>query len=520
MSKKHKYALICIVAVAVFFRFWQFSSIPNGLYQDEAMNGADALASLQSGDYRIFYTNNNGREGLIIWLDALAIKLFGSEPWVLRLFPAMAGLLAVLGLYFLAKELFGEKIALASSFFMAVSFWAVNFSRMGFRAGLMVPILVWSFYFLLRGFYSDRHRMSIAWFVLAGILFGLGFYTYIPFRFAPILALLALGPLLLNKKSKPLWSGVIFFVVAVFIVALPIGLYFLNNPADFFGRSSGVSVFSQDSPIKALSISVVTTLGMFNIVGDFNWRHNYAGAPELFLPVGLLFLLGLVLSVKRRAFGDRLLLSWFIIFLLPNFLASEGNPHALRAIGAMPAVMIFSGIGFVWVYKKIQKYFDNKIGDSNFSKYNDQLLRLKKETTLFFIVFLIFVGGYNFNQYFTRWASNQAVANAFSLGHVSIARYLNDLPEETKIYALWHSDDRATDNGLPVSAQTVYFLTSQKTKINYLKSNELDRIILGQNGTVIVPLYFNSDLLHAISNKFPGGKINFVDLNAAAVIIP
>ncbi|KKT12603.1 MAG: hypothetical protein UV93_C0002G0001, partial [Candidatus Azambacteria bacterium GW2011_GWC2_43_27] len=85
---------------------------------------------------------------------------------------------------------------------------------------------------------------------------------------------------------------------------------------------------------------------------------------------------------------------------------------------------------------------------------------------------------------------------------------------------LWHSDDRATDNGLPVSAQTVYFLTSQKTKINYLKSNELDRIILGQNGTVIVPLYFNSDLLHAISNKFPGGKINFVDLNAAAVIIP
>src|SRR3989344_1476196 len=63
---------------------------------------------------------------------------------------------------------------------------------------------------------------------------------------------------------------------------------------------------------------------------------------------------------------------------------------------------------------------------------------LKKETTLFFIVFLIFVGGYNFNQYFTRWASNQAVANAFSLGHVSIAMYLNDLPEETKIYALWH----------------------------------------------------------------------------------
>ena len=144
--------LIVIIVLAVFFRFWQFALIPTGLYQDEAMNGADALASLNSGEYKVFYTNNNGREGMIVWLDALAIKLFGTEPWVLRLFPAIAGVLAVLGLYFLAKELFGVEIALVSSFFMATNFWAVNFSRIGFRAGLMVPILIWSFYFLLHGF--------------------------------------------------------------------------------------------------------------------------------------------------------------------------------------------------------------------------------------------------------------------------------------------------------------------------------------------------------------------------------
>lgn len=520
MSTKHKLALILIILIAIFFRFWQFSSIPVGLYQDEAMNGADALSSLQSGDFEVFYANNNGREGMIIWLDALAIRMFGTEPWVLRLFPAIAGLLAVLGLYFLARELFNVKIALVSSFFMATGFWAINFSRMGFRAGLMVPILIWAFYFLLRGFHSDRHRMSIAWFVLAGVLFGLGFYTYIPFRFAPILALLMFSPLLLKKKSKSLWSGIIFFVVMVFVIALPIGLYFLNNPADFFGRSSGVSVFSQGFLIKSLAINIVTTLGMFNVAGDFNWRHNYAGAPELFLPVGLLFLLGIVLSIKRRAFEDKLLLLWFAIFLLPNFLASEGNPHALRAIGAMPVAMIFSGIGFMWLYEKIQKYFDNKISDPNFIKYKNQLLRLKKEIFLFFIAFLIFVGGYNFNQYFTRWASNSNVAIAFSQSQVKIADYLNTLPKETKKYALWHQDDRATDNGLPVSAQTVYFLTSQKTEVHYLKSNELDKIILGQAGTVIAPLYFDSDLLHGINNKFPGSKINFVDLNAAVIIIP
>ncbi len=515
MPSKHTIALIVIIALAIFFRFWQFTSIPPGLYQDEAMNGADALTSLNSGEYKVFYHNNNGREGMIMWLDALAIKLFGAEPWVLRLFPAIVGVLAVLGLYFLAKELFGAEIALVSSFFMATSFWAVNFSRIGFRAGLMVPILVWSFYLLFKGFRLQKY----IYFIIAGILFGLGFYTYIPFRFAPILALIFLYPLI-KQKSKKLWIGILVFVGVTFLVALPIGLYFFHHPGDFFSRSSGVSVFSSSSPIKAAAVSIVEALGMFNFVGDFNWRHNYAGAPELFLPVGLLFLLGIWLSIKRFAFEDKFLFSWLAIFLLPNILTTEGNPHALRALGTMPAVMIFSGIGLVWLYKKIQKYFDDKIENPVLDKYKNQLLRLKKEIFLFLIMFLIFVGARDFNKYFNLWAFNPNVTSAFSQNQVKIADYLNNLLKETEKYAIWDASDKAMDNGLPVSAQTVYFLTTEKTKINYLKSDELNKIKLGKNGAVIAPLYFDLDLLHNLNKQFPQSRINFIYINTAIVAVP
>jgi len=532
-------ALIVIIALAVFFRFWQFTSIPAGLYQDEAMNGADALTSLKTGDYKVFYTNNNGREGMIMWLDALAIKLFGAEPWVLRLFPAIAGVLAVLGLYFLAKELFGVEIALISSFFMAMSFWAVNFSRIGFRAGLIVPVLIWSFYFLYRGFKLSKLSIlridsKILNFVFAGILFGLGFYTYISFRFAPILVLLAFSSLLFKKGTGRLRIGVLFFVLTTFIIAFPIGLHFLKNPADFFSRTSEVSIFSQSFPLKALAINTAKTLGMFNIAGDFNWRHNYAGAPELFLPVGLLFLLGIWLSIKRFAFKDKFLFSWLAVFLLPDFLTIEGNPHALRALGAMPAAMIFAGAGLFWLYKKIQKYFDNKIparpndfgrsGGENpvLDKYKSQLLRLKKEIFLLLIIFLIFIGACDFNKYFNLWAFNPNVASAFSQNQVKIADYLNNLPKETEKYVIWNASDRATDNSLPVSAQTVYFLTTEKTKINYLKSDELNKIKLGENGTVIAPLYFDLDLLHNLNKQFPQSRINFIyiNINTAVVEVP
>lgn len=520
-SKYNTIALILIIVVAIFFRFWQFNSVPPGLYQDEAMNGADALASIESGKLNVFYQNNNGREGMIVWLDVLAIKLFGAEPWVLRLFPAIAGVLAVLGIFFLTKELFsidpalklrgGVEVALASSFFMAISFWAVNFSRMGFRANLMLPFLIWSFYFLIRKFAKP---------LLGGILFGLGFYTYISYRFAPILVAAFFIPYLIKCGTKKLWTKFLVFIIIAFIVALPIGIYFLNNPGNFFGRSGQVSIFSSENPFKAAILSVATTLGMFNIIGDFNWRHNYAGSPLLFWPVGILFVLGILICAKRRNSSDKFLFLWLFIFLLPNILSIEGNPHALRALGAMPAAMIFSGIGLVWLYQRIREYLDNKIENQKFEAYLNQLLRIKKEISVLLVIFLFFVAFAEFNKYFVKWASNVRTAEAFSQNQVIISDYLNQLPKGVKRYVIWPSNDRPTNNGLPVSAQTTYFLTYKKSDINYIKSNEFDKINSGINGAVIIPIYFDLGLLHNLNKKIPTGKIEFIDLNTPVLIVP
>ena len=514
-SKYNTIVLILIIAVAVFFRFWQFESIPPGLYQDEAMNGADALGSLESGRFSVFYPNNNGREGMIVWLDALAIKFFGNEPWVLRLFPAIAGVLAVLGLYFLTKELFNPKVALASGFFMAVSFWAVNFSRIGFRAGLMMPFLIWSFYFLWRAVnqnsVSDTRELRCRTpnFIIAGVLFGLGFYTYISYRFAPILVAAFFIPFLIKRRAKNFWLGFAIFAVAAFIVALPIGIYFLNNPGDFFGRSGQVSIFKAYNPLMASVLSVAATLGMFNIIGDQNWRHNFAGSPLLFWPVGILFLLGIFISIRRFGSSEKFLLFWFFIFLLPNILTTESNPHALRALGAMPAAMIFAGIGLVWIWEKIKKYLDRR-----------RLLRIKKEVFILLIIFLLFIGFSEFNKYFVKWASNIRVAEAFSRNQAKIAEYFNQLPQDVKKYVIWPVSDRSTDNNLPVSAQTVYFLTYGKSDIHYLKADEFDKIKLGESGTVIAPIYFDLDPLHDLNKKFPNGKIEFIYLNTPILIVP
>ena len=48
-----------VVALAAFFRLYDLKNVPPGLYPDEAMNGNNALETVVTGDYKIFYPENN-----------------------------------------------------------------------------------------------------------------------------------------------------------------------------------------------------------------------------------------------------------------------------------------------------------------------------------------------------------------------------------------------------------------------------------------------------------------------------
>ncbi|MEK7451258.1 MAG: glycosyltransferase family 39 protein, partial [Patescibacteria group bacterium] len=288
------------------------------------MNGNNALEVLATGEYKVFYPENNGREGLFINIQALSVYIFGNEPWALRGVSALFGILTVLGLYFLTKELFSceiikiyegtkVKIALLSSFFLATSFWHILFSRIGFRAIMAPFFLTWGIYFLLLALRQIKEQKTPKFYILnsifSGIFFGLGFHSYIAYRATPILILIIVALCWLQNKNwqirKKILLSTCYFLLAVFVVAAPLGLYFLNNPQDFMGRTTQVSVFSSPSPLKDLSVNILKTAGMFNFSGDYNWRHNYAGKPLLFWPVGILFLIGILLGLRMFFFREK-----------------------------------------------------------------------------------------------------------------------------------------------------------------------------------------------------------------------
>lgn len=512
---KEKWFLIAILVIAFFFRFEKIQSIPPGLYPDEAVNGNNALVALETGEYKVFYPDNNGREGLFVNIQSQFLKVLGAEPWVLRVVSATFGFFTVLGLYLLARLLFNWQIASIAGFYMAVSFWHVVFSRIGFRA-IMVPFLmVWGFYFLWRGLRDLRFYN----FALSGLIFGLGIHTYIAFRFVPFVIVAVLLAYWWRIKRdynhenylhlrNEIMRGLALFFLAAFMVALPILYYFWQNPVDFLGRGGQVSIFETAQPLKEFFKSLGLTLSSFNFVGDWNWRHNFAGEPLLFWPIGAFFIVGLIKSIvkmfkKWHRHGHPstphvLLLSWFFIMLLPSALTWEGIPHALRSIGLLPVVLIFAAEGTWWLFETLIHWYREKdIHPLESPHKKEQEAKVVVGAAL--IILMAAMGFAEYDKYFNKWAKRPEVTDAFAADFVELGRQINLMPRSTPKYVVVNANGVLVDlpgrqaGGIPIPAQTVMFVTETYTAEKQKEKNVFyilpgEEKLITERNAVILPM--------------------------------
>ena len=301
------------------------------------------------------------------------------------------GILTVIGLYLLTKQLFEWRLAAIASYLTAISFWHVSFSRMESTA-IMIPfILVYSFYFLWKGL---KHN-HLSYFVIAGIFGSLGIYLNVNVQSSVLniwLASFIVITLFVNywwylkrdfshakyeyAKTK-LLQGFVVLALTTFIVALPVGINFWQHSERFF------------SPIKISAVSIVKNLGMF----------NFSTSPILPWPIGIFFMVGfineLIHWVKRKhghfSTVHTFMFAWFFIMLIPGFLSTEA-PDALKIIGALPVVMIFTAHGIWWFFNKLNIWYGMRDAHSEHEAH--------AITALVMIIFLFSIGFMEYWRYF------------------------------------------------------------------------------------------------------------------------
>ncbi len=476
--------LALIIAAGAFFRTWQLEFLPPGLQYDEAYNGLDGLQASQTGDFKVFYTENNGREGLYINIVGLSLRAFGVDNMAVRLTSAIFGIITILGFFLLAKELkFSGFTVLMGTFMLAFSFWHINFSRLAYR-GIMAPmLLVWIFYLFFKGFHSIRIRgrkkieehlvaKGIAYFALAGLLTGIGFHTYISFRVVPLIFAILVFFLIFEDKNflKVYWKGALVFVFGALIAALPLFLYFYENPADFSGRSNSVSVFNAPDKtfMSAFSESLTKHLASFFLVGDSNQRHNHSAFPLIPMVWSALFGLGFVISIKeifstiigkfKKTRGLRLFCAAllaqaiFWVMLIPGVLTIEGVPHALRIIGTIPAVFLITLFSFEYFLKLYNtvKYSPRR----NLKPWRWNILRISLAGL---VITVILSGISQVYLYYAVWANDPRTPQAFERELFDLGKLVSELELKQQNYIVVSSEIAINEERTKTSLKTTEF---------------------------------------------------------------
>ena len=400
------FRLLAIVVLAAMLRLYALDRLPPGLYHDEAYNGLDALNVLR-GQHPIFFEANNGREPWFIYLVALSVSFLGRSPLAIRLVAALLGILTVPATYWMVRELLGRREALLAALVTATTFWHLNLSRVGFRAVSLPLFTALWLGFLARGLRRQRRG---DW-VLTGGFLGLSFYTYLAARFAPLI-LLGLVVYWLARRQPIPWRGLLLLGICACLVASPLLIYALRHLDTFLGRSAQVSILNPDinggNLAGTLLRQVVRTLGMFNWHGDFIPRHNLPYRPVFDAAMGLLFLLGLAISLSRALRQQEyalLLVSWAVM-LVPTILA-EGAPHFLRAVGVLPVLFVFPAVGCAAVWHAVSSRSSRGVAAAVLAV----LFAFSLYTTM--------------NDYFVRHVRSEAVYYNFEAGAVELAAEIN-----------------------------------------------------------------------------------------------
>lgn len=495
--------LFFVIALGFFLRFYGIEHVPPGVYPDEAMNGEDAYKANLSGNYQLFYSANEGREGLFINLIALCFKFFGISILTLKLPSIIFGTLTILGTYLLVKELFQkERPAIISAFLISTAYWSINFSRIAFRANMLPFVLVFSFYFVFRGIRTKK------WFdfAIGGIIFGVGSHSYIAWRIAPLILIILLIAFILSKKSflKEYWKFIAIFIFFSTAITAPIAYELYSHSNYLHAPIDDISIFSplinHGQPFLTFLKSLGLSLIKFNFVGDQNWRHNYPPYPVIDPLTGIAFLFGLIYSLikLKRLIADRFfrqkivldlipysfLIFWFFIMLSPEFLTGEGLPHALRSIGTLPVVFIFSALAFEYLFSRAERLAPSR----------------RKIIQVLLILVLVFIGLFNSIKYFYFLPKNPRAANSFDKNLTDISSYLKTLPAQKEKFVVnsfgpYHS---------PLDRLPIQIFNLDLPNLTYLYSwQNFDQIRPKSDDFIVILTGKDSDTEARLKIRFP-----------------
>src|SRR3989344_60256 len=384
--------MILIVGLALILRVYNLGSNPPSVYGDEQSFAWNAWNILKTGtdeygtpwplQFRAF---DDYKAPIPVYLLVPFLSFGGLQTFVVRLPVALFGTATVYLLYLLVKQFDlnkqrSEKIALVSALLLAISPWHLHLSRGYFESTIALFFFVSAIYFFVKAREKNNYLSY------SSLFFVLTLYTY----FTPRIVILLFIPFLLwwgkdwvfKAKQQLVYAAVILFVLTLPLVKISLfdkGLSRIDKLTD--SRSEQIvreverdrngansplfiKTILHNRPFYWVRILVNDYIEQFSVnflflYGDSSLRYGIGNFGMLYLVTWPFFLIGFpVLFIRQRKIFW-LLIGWMAIVPLPA--AVVGRPFAVRSLALVPALVIFSAAGIVYMTNMPRKTITKRI---------------------------------------------------------------------------------------------------------------------------------------------------------------
>jgi len=344
--KKHAKEILVALSLSIAYfvtRLYNLMSLP--MFTDEAIYTRWSQIAKQDASWR-FISLTDGKQPSFVWLDMIFMRFFSDPLMAGRVVSVFAGFFGMVGIFFLASELFKSPSAgsgqarrigfIAASVYLIYPFSLV-YDRMALYDSLVAAISVWSLYFAV--LLVRRIRLDVA--LILGMVLGAGVLTksnaFLSIYMMPFTLLL------FDQKEKVRRSSFLKWVILASLSAImAYGFYMILRLSPFFhiiDEKTNLFVYSfgdwLQHPFEFLA---------GNLRGLVDWFLAYFTIPA-FLAATLSFILGKKAFWKEKT----LLLLWFLLpFVALALFGKVLYPRFILFMTLPLLVLLAYSINYVW----------------------------------------------------------------------------------------------------------------------------------------------------------------------------
>jgi len=298
---------------------------------DEPFYAETAKEMLDRGEWltpRIFGKPQFEKPVLYYWLIILSFKMFGINEFAARFPSAVFGILGVLGVYFLGRQLFSRKTAIYSSLVTISSILYIILSRACVTDMVLSTCITFAFLFYLLGYSKGHNKL---FYLLSSLSLGLAVLTKGPI--GVILPVFIIGLYLLLRKEFQAIRKFPYFSATIVFLAVSVPWYYLMYRVygaefidHFFGFQNVTRFMSPEHRIGDVFYFYVPVV----LCGFFPW--------SIFLPYGI----HQIVKYDKANFTKHLfLLIWVAVFFV--FFSISRTKLVTYIFPLFPALSIVAG---------------------------------------------------------------------------------------------------------------------------------------------------------------------------------